>query len=289
MTLTERLAITAIVLAIGTSAFAADIKHIFLATDESRKQLLYVNEFDPSDDWTIPLQGNRDIQVVSSERVIVSISAGYREYEVKTGKMVKEVKVGKGIRSVVRAANGHTFAANAGTIWELDKDNKEVGSVNVKMGGFFRLLRLAKNGNFLFTGGVSEVKEADRTGKIIRTIELKSIAPKVKKPYFMVQQDDGNYMVSTGYDASLLVLAKDGSLIRKIGGRGTIPGINLNFFGGAEVLSNGNIMVANWTGHGARDSEKGPQVVEFDKAGKIVWKWQDADRAGSLHGLAVIK
>jgi len=285
----KKVSAVALTFAVSIPAIAAEIKHEFLATDESRKQLLYVNEFNPSQDWTIPLPGNRDIQIVSDSSVIVNSSTGYKEFEIKTGKLIKEVKAGSNIKSAIRASNGHTFVASPDTIWELDKNDEEISTVNVKMGKFFRLLRLAKNGNFLFTGGKTVVKEADRTGKVVREIELKKIAPKASKPYFMTQQEDGNYMVSTGYDSSLLVIKQDGTLVRKLGGRGTVPGVNLNFFGGAEVLPNGNIMVANWTGHKAQDSKNGPQVIEFDKEGKIVWKWHDAERAGSIHGIAVIK
>jgi len=285
----KKMITVAVTASLSTSGFASDIKHIFLATDESRKQLLYVNEFDPSQDWTISLPGNRDLQVVDEDRVLVNVRDGYCEYEIKTGKLLKKVKHGDNIKSAIRAENGHTFIANSKCIWELDQNDKEVSQVKVKMGGFFRLLRFANNGNFLFTGSKTSMKEADRTGKIIREIDLTKIAPKVAKPYFMVQQPDGNYMISTGYDSSLLVVDESNNLIRKIGGRGTVPGVNLNFFGGADVLPNGNIVVANWTGHGAKDSSKGPQAVEFDKSGKIVWSWHNADRAGTFHGIAVIK
>jgi len=276
-------------LTLFSNSYAAENKHIFIATDESRKQLLYVNEFEPEKDWTITVGPNRDLQLIDDKNVIMNIPDGYRQYEVATGKLVKEVKVGKGIKSLVRTQDGHTLLASGNKIWELDAKDKVIKEIDVKMGGYFRQLRLAKNGNFLFTGSITSMKEADRTGKILREIDLTKIAPKVKKPYFMVQQPDGNFMISTGYDASLLIVDKDNKLIRKIGGRDAMPEAKLNFFGGAEVLPNGNILVTNWTGHGAKDSEKGPQVLEFDKEGKIVWKWHDPKRAGSLHGIAVIK
>ena len=59
-------------------------------------------------------------------------------------------------------------------------------------------------------------------------------------------------------------------------------------FTGFQVLPNGNAVVTTWNGHGAEDSRKGPQIVEFDKEGKIVWQWHDPERAGSILGVIVL-
>jgi hypothetical protein len=54
------------------------------------------------------------------------------------------------------------------------------------------------------------------------------------------------------------------------------------------VLKNGDIVVCNWTGHGAKDGEKGAQILQFDPSGKVVWKWHDPVRAGSIHGVIIM-
>ena len=283
---------------------STDIKHIFLATDESRQQLLYVDEFDPDNDWTQHIGPNRDIQLISPTRFIISTASGYSEYEVQTGERIKTVDVGsgpwnwlvslfksrdRGIASAVRDERGHTFIANSTTIWELDNTDKLVSTLELNMGPFFRLLRLSQEGNFLFTGDQTIVKEANRQGEILRSFDLSSIAPEASKPYFAMQLDSGHYLISTGYGASLLELDSRGQLLRTIGGIDSIPGVKLNFFSSTDVLDNGHMVVAHWAGHNPQDSHKSPQVLEYDTQGKVVWQWHDPIRAGSLHGIAVIK
>lgn len=281
------------------TASATEIKHKFLATDESGKQLLYVDEFNPANDWTIPLQGNRDIRLISPERCLVSVPGGYREYEVKTGKMVKEVIIpqmkdvkGRGGNSwsIVRQPDGTTFLAYSEAIFELDKNDKVVREIKTSAGGYFRLMRMSKDGHFLFTSGETKIKEVDNNGQLVNEVDLLQFAPDTKKPYLTDELDNGHKLVSTGFGASLLEFDADWKLIRTIGGRGKIPGVEFNlFFAQAQKLKNGNFMIAHWTGHGRQDSKKAPQVLEMTEDGKVVWKWHHAERAGSIHGIAVIE
>jgi hypothetical protein len=62
----------------------------------------------------------------------------------------------------------------------------------------------------------------------------------------------------------------------------------LIFFAGFQVLKNGHLVVSNWTGHGANDSVKGHQVLEFDADGRLLWSWHDPALAGSIHGVIVL-
>ena len=48
-------------------------------------------------------------------------------------------------------------------------------------------------------------------------------------------------------------------------------------------------MVANWTGHGAADSKRGWQLIEFDESGKIAWTLYDPERFGSIHGFILLE
>lgn len=281
--------LTALTLISVTSQLSAKIKHIFLAVDESRQQLLYVDEFKPSNDWTIPLKGNRDLQIISNTKVLVSVSNGYREYEIKTGKLLKEVLVGNDIFSVVRKANGNTLLASRNSTWVLDKNDTEISTNTISAGPHFRLLRISKHGNYLFTSGETSLKQATPMGKTVKEVELTEFEKSSKKPYCMMQAESGHYLISTGYGTSVLILDKDYKLIRSINKDNAPRGTEYHFFAGIELLKNNHLVVSNWTGHNPQDSEKGPQAVEFNTKGKQVWKWHDPKRAGSLHGIAIIK
>ncbi|MHC5067661.1 MAG: hypothetical protein ACYTF0_03620, partial [Planctomycetota bacterium] len=217
-------------------------QHIFVATDESRKQLLYVNEVDPSQDWTIAIGPNRDLQLINDNRqVLISVPTGYRIYGIADGSLIKEVTVGDGIASVRRDQRGHTYLASRTTIWELDPADQVISEQSFELGRFFRLLRFADNGNYLYTSGKTTISEATRSGEVARTFDLAIIAPDTAKPYFAQQLANGNYLISTGYGACLVELTPAGELVRTIGGRGGHPDIAFNFFGDAQVLANGHV------------------------------------------------
>lgn len=105
----------------------------------------------------------------------------------------------------------------------------------------------------------------------------------------MMQLKGGYYLLSTGFGKSILLLDKDYKLKHNIDGKSRRNKETYHFFAGAELQPNNNVIVTNWTGHDANDSNKGPQVIDFDEGGRKVWKWHDSERAGSLHGVVVNK
>ena len=268
-------------------AAAVEIKHRFVVADESRQQLLLVDQQDPSKDWSVPLSGNRDIRLVGADVILASVPNGYREYAAADGRLIKNVVHGRDIESVVRDHRGHTFLGSGKMIWELDAQDKEVFGLPLTLKGGFRILTITSSGSFIFTDG-DNVVEIQRDGKPVRTHNLKALDPLTHAPYFGLRLPGGDMLCSTGYGASLLVLDSEGGLKRKIGGRDSVPGVFLNFFSASLPLADGGFLVSNWTGHNPEDSTKGPQLVQFDTAGKIVWTWQDPVRAGSIHGVVLL-
>ena len=272
----------------GHLSAAENIRHRFVATDESRGQLLLVDQVDSSRDWTVPLPKNRDL-FVAGDTVVVNTATGLREFALADGTPRREVKAGQGVASVTRDETGRTYLGSGSTIWEVAATGTVVRTLPIQGGNMFRLLRLTPTGGFLFTSGPTTITELDDAGKELRRFDLQSLDGKTSKPYGAKRLPGGGTMLSTGYGASLLELDAEGKLVRKLGGTGSVPGVFLNFFADFTVLPDGGVVVANWTGHGAQDSAKGPQVVQFDRTGNLVWQWHDPRRAGSLHGLALIE
>ncbi len=283
------LATAGLAMSLAMASSAGEIKHTFVATDESGKQLIYVDETNPENDWTVPLPGNRDLQLSKDGTVLVSVPAGYREYDLKSGKMIKEIKAVIPIQSLVRLDNGHTLLAGKNGLVELDKDDQQLAFHEMKMGGYFRLLRVAKSGNILYTSGSTSIRELKLGANVIRELDLTTLTPESRKPYFMEEMADGNFLIATGYGATILIVDKDWKLIKSYGGKGKLEGIDTHFFADAQQLDNGHVVVAHWTGHAREDSKKAPQAIEFNKDGKVVWTWHDPKRAGTLHGIEIIE
>jgi outer membrane protein assembly factor BamB len=262
-------------------------QHRFLAKDESRAQLHYVNQFDPSQDWTIDLgaKGCRDIRLLKNDRVLVSFADGYAEYDLKTQE--QKVRVGKRefhkTETVTRLANGNTVLGanlNGITFFEVNPSGKQVRKVNFPNFNTMRLMRLSPEGHFLFGANINHVIEANWDGEILVDFQIEG----AKHIYWVKKLRADRFRVSTGYAVSIVEVDTRGEILKKMGG-----GKEYHFFSGPFELDNGNIVASNWTGHGLNDSEKGVQLVEFDKKGNVVWRWHDPKRAGTLHGVIVLK
>ena len=281
------------------AAAGSTIKHRFIAADESRHQLHYVDQFDPSKDWTIPLKGNRDIRLISKDHFLASVPGGYREYEVHSGKMLKEVIVREAARrkngkkdnrwSVVRKKDGHTFIGSTASIIELDERDKEIREIKPSGGEAFRIMRMTPKDHFLFAAGPTMVKEVDQNGKQVKAFDLAGVVPGCKKPYFAFRMYNGHTLISGGLGAAVIEVDAEWKPVRIIEGKKALPGMALVYFAEVVILPNGNMVIAHWTGHGANDSKKAPQLVELDKDGKLIWQWHDPKRAGSIHGIIVVE
>jgi hypothetical protein len=277
-----------------TTARGESIRHRFLAVDESRSQLHYVDQFDSSKDWTIQFPGRyRDVQLLG-DRVIVSTLTGYEEYDVHTQQKLKAVAnpAFSQTETVIRRPNGNTILGcnvpkkqGAGVRFiELDAADHPVREVTFPALHHLRLARIGSDGSILF-GCDNEVIMGQWDG----TYKTFSIAGEKRHIYEVAELANGTVRVSCGYGVTLEEWTKNGEFVRKLADGKTADGRFCLFFGRAQQLENGHWVVSNWTGHGAQDSQKGPQLLEFDEAGKIVWSWHDATRAGSVHGVIILE
>lgn len=132
------------------------MKHAFLVKDESRSKLHYVNQFDPSKNWTISLPKEcRDIQWLGNGRILVSHPHGYLEYDLITRKEVKSVfpKGCAQVESAIRLPDGRTVLGGRKghvTFYELAPDDNVLRRVDFKNYHDLRLFRFSPEGHFLF-------------------------------------------------------------------------------------------------------------------------------------------
>lgn len=279
---------------VAVAVNAEEIRHRFIAMDESRAQLHYVDQFDSYKDWKIQLAGPyRDAQL-AGHRVIVSTHNGYDEYDFQTQEKVKSVADAKFSKSetVIRLPNGNSILGcnlskkQGGGVrfFELDENDEVLRDVTFPKLHHLRLARLAKDGSLLF-GCDNKVIIGQWDGT-----HQEFVTKKEKRHIYEVEElANGNLRVSTGYGAVLEEWTRDGQFVRTLCG-GTPPeGFFYLFFCNAQQLKNGNWIVSNWTGHGKDDSQKGVQLIEFDGNNQIVWSWHDPERAGTLHGVIIVE
>lgn len=279
--------------AVASPAGAADapaIRHRFLAVDESRAQLLLVDQYNPEKCWALPLPVKcRDYQLIGNNQILLNASDGYYVYDLGTRARVKELHESayNGTYSVRRLANGHTLVGcnqQCIRVYELDASDALVNTAVFPTLANLRLMRLSPAGTLLM-GANDSVVEAEMTGNVLGRLPLP--AP-VKHIYQVLRLPNGNALASTGYGHFLAEVDPAGDVVRRIAPPESTPENLYYFFAGFQLLKNGHIVQCNWTGHGAQDSTKGVQLMEFDPAGKVVWTWHDAQLAGSVHGVIVL-
>jgi hypothetical protein len=279
-------------LILATLLFATpggEVRHRFLAVDESRQQLVYVDQFDATKNWVIqsPVK-RRDVQLIGQGRVMWGGADGYREFRLSDQKLVKEVTGFPGVATARRQPDGRTILAcnekGGVSVYELSPDDKPLRKASFKVPST-RLLRMTSQGTFLF-GAVNQIVEGDYQGRTLQSITL----AKGSWAYQVLRRADGHLLVAAGYQPCFYELDPAGNILHTLGGKDSpeAKALGLHFFAGFQILPNGNLVVSNWTGHGPKDSEKGAQLVEYSPQGRLVWKWHDPKLAGSIDGVIVL-
>jgi hypothetical protein len=273
----------------ATDALAA-IKHRLLMVDNGASRLLLLDQIDPTKSWSVAIPaGSRDLQVVAGDKVLVSHGNGAAEYALANGAQGWVVASYAGVSTAQRLDNGRTLigwsVAGKMTFSEVDTTGAEVAKVEVNGLNQLRLARRLANGNTLFTGerAVGEwiVFEVDGTGAIVWEKPLSG------KGYVALRTAGGNTLATTGATVTLTELAPDGSTVKLWGGTTAHPTARLQWFSGFQVLTNGNMVIANWLGDGKLTM--GPHAVEFDATNQLVWQWEDHTAAMTITNLLVLQ
>ena len=271
---------------ITATGFCA-VKHRFLCVDNGENRLIFVDQFNKGDDWITDLPGgSRDLQLIGVNKVLVSHGNGAGEYNIKDGKLVKVVANGyKNINSARRLSNGRTvLVSRSGEVFVLDKNGKQIQKFRIKYENLdLRLMRFNAADNMLVvqTRKPRCLVEADMTGKVVRT------APLPDKGYRAHEMKNGNILVSIGDSVKVIEIDNTGLIVRFVGGREKHADAGMDFFSGFDVLSNGNIVAANWLGHGKQGTA--PHLFEFNNRNEIVWSWEDHKKAKQVTNVLMLE
>lgn len=299
--------LTALLLLLVTAVVvrSAEIKHEFLAIDEGSSRLLHIDERAPAKNWVVPIRpavphdaahgpkwnpAARDMQLVGNDRLLISHDAGYTEYDIASGRKLKEVATYRGVSSARRLPNGDTLlvgvnlhGAHGVTVLELDPGDHVV-TQTVFPGDYVRLLRETAQGTWLMMNNTM-IREGDRSGKLLHEWTV----PGFKHAWKAVRLPNGHTLASAGYGAFFVDLDANGRVTEKFGAKDQMPpATNPNFYAMFQLLPNGHIVFANWQGHGPGHGASGVQLLEFDEHHAIVWQWSDAKAISSLQGVLVL-
>jgi hypothetical protein len=271
---------------------SASIQHEFLAIDEGHASLLHIDECDQARNWTVLIgqPAARDMQLIGDNKILIGHHHGYTEFDLEMGRITKEFKLLEGVTAVRRQPDGHSVIAGvdiAGAkgvvVLELDAHDQEVHRA-IFPGDYVRLIRQTEQGTYLMSCN-DRIREGSRDGKYLREFPVDGFYHAWKS----LRLPNGNLMVTAGYGAFVVELDPAGKIVRKFGGKESVPEkVRPFFYAMFQLLPNGNVVLANWQGHGPGFGSSGVQLLEFSPAGGIVWSWSEAALISSLQGVLVL-
>jgi hypothetical protein len=270
-----------------------EIKHRFIVSDFMHSSLHYVDQTDASKNWTLKLPEIAfDLQLVGGNRLLCNRSKGYDVYDLatlETAESFKSDAVKDTVRSVRRLADGRTFlGTQGGTVYEFDAQKNLAATYEMpKAAKYVRLMRFTPKGTLLLAAedGAYEVtleKGLEAEKRLVRKFAL----PRPRNAYMALYAPDGKLVLSGGYSKGLYMFDGEGKLLKD-----TVlqqpEGLNNYFYAGFQILKNGNLVMANWTGHSEKDFKPGWKAVELDAEHKVVWTWNES-YGGTVNQLLVL-
>jgi hypothetical protein len=265
-------------------------KRRMLLRDEGDPHVHLVDLGNPANNWSHPSGGpwSHGLQLIGNNQVLGGRIEGYEVFDLTDGHTIKVVSTFPNSMSAYRMANGETMLTRSGTVLTfLGKDDQPTHQIAYPGFGFVRMARPTRNGTFLVPSNTT-LFEGDATGKVLWKTQVNGWS-QIFEPLLMA---DGNVLVSTGFGASCDVVDKTTHMVTKRFGTKTMPDaatFHDNFFGEFEILPNGNIITANWQGHGPDLGSTGIQVIEFSPTGEVVWFYkQDPNLFSSIEGVMVL-
>ena len=246
----------------------------FLASGAAKREIIIVNEKSEVI-WSHKMRTQcNDVAMLGDGKIFYSYSSGAKiinaqhevlwDYKVKRGEEVHTASV---------LDDGYLIGilGKSPRLIEFDKNMKErlvipIQTKTRRVHEQFRNARRTPQGTYLVPYMQEhKVCEYDRNGKVLRTI-------KAKGPCFgALPLKNGNILISEGDASSLVEVDKGGNRVWELSKE--VGGIPLRFVAGVHVLSNGNYVISNWSGHGYKGRQA--QVLEVNKDKELVWSLFD--------------
>jgi glucose/arabinose dehydrogenase len=285
------------------AAFSEDpVRHVLVMGDESRGFVHYLDQFNTNNNFSV--KADRpvwDMKRIADNRYRYVHGNSFTVIDLKERKGVETFSDTKliGLTSVCDLPDGGFLAATNQKVGEPAKEavvvykysvDRKLHSRSVFAGlSKVRMMTVLPSGEILLAhnDGVARctlASEGSEQGKIVQSYKL----PRAKNAYKAILRKDGGLWVGGGYACALYAYADEGHVVKTFEAQQP-EGLKNHFYGGIAVQDNGNLMVANWTGHGANDSKTGWQVIEFDAEGKVVWHLHDPVGYGSISGIDIIR
>ena len=267
-----------------------------LAADYSTKRIAIVNGRGEVE-WEHRVDDIHDLHYLPNGHVLFQTDMRHLlEVNTKNNETVWEYDAGRmngnagkrvEVHAFQRLPDGLTMIAESGVgrIIEVDAEGKIHKQIKLKVAKNdahrdTRLVRKLSNGHYLVAHeGEGAVREYDGDGNVVWDFPVPMFG---KQPrgghgpeafgnavFSAVRLPNGNTLVATGNGHSVLEVTPDKRIVWELH-QDDLPKIRLAWVTTLQALPNGNIILGNC--HAGPDN---PQVVEVDRAKRVLWTFKD--------------
>ena len=291
---------TSLVISLAVQAVADPIQHIVVLGDESRGFIHYVDQFNTNNSFSVAVpRPVWDLRACGENRFRSVAGKGFTVVDFKQRAIVDRFAHDalSGLSSVCDLPEGGFIAGttqkidakDAIVVYRFNAERQLKGRTVFAGVGCLRMMTRLDNGEILlaYNDGILRVAlaaEGSEQGTILQTYKQ----PRSRNAYKAIPARAGGFWSGTGYAGQLVRYTVEGQIVQTFEAQQP-AGLKNHFYAEPVELPNGHLVVANWTGHGATDSEKGWQVIEFDQNGTVVWYLHDPAHHGSISGVTVLK
>lgn len=263
-------------LAVGLKGQTVPVRHSFVCTDYTQGMVCIISE-EGKLLWQYAAEQCNDLWVLPNSNLLFNTGKGVKEVN-SDKKVVFSYESKSAIYACQRLSNGNTFIGecNTGFLLEVSPAGHIVKKIKLLAdsvdGGpaYMRNARKLENGHYLVAHyGLDKVCEYDSTGKLVLDIPIKG------GPHSVIRLPRGNTLIAcSDHNGEPRVVEVDsfGTVVWQLT-KNELPGIELKFMTGMEVLPNGNLVLTNWLGH--NQLGKAPHAFEITRDKQVVWVYDD--------------
>jgi len=251
-------------------------RYSFACTDYSAGRVCIISEKGKLL-WEYPAPQCNDLWVLPNGNLLFNTGKGVKEVNRKK-EVLFSYESSSEIFACQRLPNGNTFIGEctSGNLLEVAPNGDIIKKINILPKGtegghsFMRNARKLKNGSYLVAHyGLDKVCEYDSLGRTVREF------PITGGPHSVIRLNNDHTLIAcSDHNGEPRVVETDevGRIVWQLK-KSELPGIELKFMTGMEVMPNGNLVLTNWLGHNQLGTSAHAFEITRDK--KIVWLYDN--------------
>ena len=265
------------------------VKHTFVCNDYTQG-MVFIISVEGKLVWQYPAEQCNDLWVLPNGNLLFNTGKGVKEVT-REKKVVFEYLSKSEIFACQRLLNGNTFIGecNSGLLLEVSPKGEIIKKLKLLPDGvdgghtYMRNARKLSNGNYLVAHyGLDKVSEYNAEGKVVREISVAG------GPHSVIRLQNGNTLIACSDhngEPRIVEINKSNQIVWQLT-KNELPGIELKFMSGMEILPNGNLVFTNWVGH--HPEGKVTHAFEITRDKKLIWIYDDQSILKTMSNIQIL-